>query len=318
MSTAYPGKKWEDEQNKVFHERCMEVYAAMLDNMDQGIGRIVASLKDKGQLDNTLIFYLQDNGACAEQFGFGQPNGPPDDDSTLHPMQPGEFQVNMVPQYTRDGKWVRRGFGVMPGPPDTYVGYAENWANASNTPFRMFKHWSQEGGISTPLIVHWPDGFEDRGVFRSQPGHLIDIMATCVDVSGAAYPEVYADSTIQPMEGRSLVPAFSDQVIEREAIYWEHEGNRAIRMGRWKLVNRPYSWPMHLDTLNQLSMDLWELYDLEADRTETNNLAPEYPERVEEMANMWQQWAERAGAVPKPPKNLGRGRQASNSRPVLN
>jgi len=275
----------------------MEVYAAMVDNMDQGIGRIVKTLEEKGKLDNTLIFFLQDNGACEELIGIEEKF-----DAERHakkerkPMQPDELQFRMFPDYTRDGKPLRMGIGVMPGPADTYIAYGLQWANASNTPFRLYKHWVHEGGISTPLIVHWPEGIRSKNEFRDQPGHLIDIMATCVDVAGADYPKEYKGKEIIPLEGRSLVPAFTDQSIEREALFWEHEGNRAIRVGKWKLVARAWTdSKFGRDDLNK-----WELYDLEDDRTETKNLVNKYPDRVKEMAALWESEAKRLGVLPWP------------------
>lgn len=291
---------WEETDLKEWHARCMEVYAAMVDNMDQGIGRIKASLKRNGQLENTLIFFLQDNGACAEQYGMWRELPEDIDEWPMQPMQPGELQYNMEPKVTRDGKPMRVGRGVMPGPADTYIGYDPLWANASNTPFRMFKHWSHEGGISTPLIVHWPNTIKSDGAFRQQPGHLIDIMATCVDIAGASYPEVFNDSAVYSMEGVSLVPAFQDQPLNREAIYWEHEGNRAIRMGDWKLVSKPYRKPRALDLVEKLPLEEWELYNLKDDRTETTDLADQYPEKVVEMSDKWMVWAKRALVIPKP------------------
>lgn len=295
---------WQEAELKEWHARCMEVYAAMVDNMDQGIGRIKASLKRNGQYENTLIFFLQDNGACAEQYGMWRELPEDIDEWPLQPMQPGELQYDMEPKVTRDGKPMRVGRGVMPGPADTYIGYDPLWANVSNTPFRMFKHWSHEGGISTPMIVHWPNAIKSDGAFRQQPGHLIDIMATCVDVAGASYPDVFNDSTIYGMEGVSLAPAFQDQPLDREAIYWEHEGNRAIRMGDWKLVSKPYRKPRALDLVEKLPLDEWELYNLGADRTETNDLADQFPEKVVEMSDKWMVWAKRALVIPKPtPRN---------------
>src|SRR5262245_13963634 len=189
------------------------------------------------------------------------------------------------PMQTRDGRWVRSGEGVMPGPPDTYVAYGRNWANVSNTPFREYKHWVHEGGISTPLIVHWPAGIKRRGELVKTPGHLIDIMATCVDVSGAAYPKEQNGEAIQPLEGKSLAPAFEDRTIDREAIYWEHEGNRAIRVGNWKLVAKGPA-------------GAWELYNIERDRTELSNLASNEPQRSEQMKSQWETWAKRANVLP--------------------
>jgi arylsulfatase len=294
-------EQWEFEENSEWHQRCMEVYAAMIDRMDKGIGQIINSLKKKGVLENTLIFFLQDNGGCAEQYGmFRDP--PTESYLKIHqPMAPEELQWDMVPKFTRDGLPLRIGRGVMPGPADTYVGYAAGWTNASNTPFRMYKHWIHEGGISTPLIIHWPKGFSSKGQFRNQPGHLIDIMTTCVDVADAQYPKMYNDNDIYPMEGKSLVPSFTNNPLNREAIYWEHEGNRAIRVGRWKLVSKADpSKPRKWDEIEELPNELWELYDIEADRSEVNNLVGKYPEKVIQLAEQWMVWAKRTKVIPKP------------------
>jgi arylsulfatase A-like enzyme len=302
MSPGYPADcEWEKTEMKEWHAQCMEVYAAMLDNMDQGIGRIIRELESQGKLENTVIFYLQDNGACAETYGFGREYIPPEGEVELHPMAPGELQTEMVPKYTRDGWPVRVGHGVIPGPADTFLGYAMEWANASNTPFRMFKHWSHEGGISTPLIVHWPAGIKARGEFRDQPSQLVDIMATCVALGGKIYPEEYEGNKIHPMAGGSLVPSFRDQPLDKEFLYWEHEGNRAIRKGKWKLVSRACRWPHDHEEHDVLPVRFWELYDLEADRTENHDLASQYPDMVKELSAKWQAWAEGASVVPKPP-----------------
>lgn len=293
---------WETSELKEWHAQCMEVYAAMIDNMDQGIGRIKESLQRNGQYDNTLIFFLQDNGACAEQFGMWRELPDDIDEWPLKPMAPGELQYKMVPDVTRDGKPLRIGRGVIPGPADTYIGYDPLWANASNTPFRMFKHWAHEGGISTPLIVHWPENITAHGELRNQPGQLMDIMATCVDVAGASYPETFDENDIYPLEGKSLTPAFENEEIERKALYWEHEGNRAIRIGNWKLVSKPNRKPREFDLVEELPVENWELYDLEDDRTETKNLAAQYPDRVKEMSSKWLEWAKRVLVIPKPEK----------------
>lgn len=245
---------WAGVADKAFESRCMEVYAAQVERMDQGVGRIVAALQQAGRLDNTLIFFLQDNGGCAEEIR----------------RAPGP-----------DGKH------PMPGAKDTWVSYGQSWANVSNTPFRYYKHFVHEGGISTPLIAHWPAGIRRRGELEHQPGHLIDIMATCLDVSGAEYPKELNGNPILPIEGRSLTPAFAGRAIEREAIYWEHEGNRAIRAGQWKLVARAPA-------------GAWELYDMEKDRTELHDLAEQQPERVKAMAAQWEAWARRAHVLPWP------------------
>lgn len=288
---------WEDEPMREWQERRMEVYAAMVDCMDRGIGRLLDTLRETGQYENTLIFFLQDNGGCAEEYGSRGPIRPdPSEEIELRPMGPDELQTRMQPEVTRDGRPVRTGKGVMPGPADTYIAYGKGWANASNTPFRLYKHWVHEGGIASPLIVHWPAGIGDRGELRHQPAHLIDIMATCVDAAGARYPETREGAVVHPMEGVSLRPAFYDLPPDREAIYWEHEGNRAVRSGQWKLVSRAQP----LMKVSPDEMDDWELYDLEADRTEMNNLAAEHPEKVRELSALWNAWAERAKALPWP------------------
>ena len=275
---------WEKVENKEWEARCMEVYAAMIDSMDRGIGRIVAELKKQGVFDNTLIFFLQDNGGCAEGMGRGKPRKPY---PKYEPMGPDELQPHIwPPMQTRDGRPVRVGPEVMPGPADTYIAYGRNWANVSNTPFRLYKHWVHEGGISTPLICHWPGHIKTPGSLCHEPGHLIDIMATCVDVSGATYPSTYKGHEIQPMEGVSLAPAFGGRGLGDRAIYWEHEGNRAVRRGKWKIVSKHPGG--------------WELYDMEADRTELHDLASTHPEKLNELKSLYEAWAKRCGVRPWP------------------
>jgi arylsulfatase len=161
------------------------------------------------------------------------------------------------------------------------------WANASNTPFRLYKHWVHEGGISTPLIAYWPGRIKEPGSITHQSGHLIDLMATCVDVGGARYPTTFNGQAITPLEGKSLGPVFEGRQREpHAALCWEHEGNRAARQGKWKLVSR-------FETGNA-----WELYDMEADRTEMNNLAAADPARVKELSAVWGAWAARVGVQP--------------------
>ncbi len=280
---------WRDEKDKAWHIRRMEVYAAMIDRMDQGIGRIVKKLSDEQLTENTLILFLADNGGCAEEYGSrGAVRPSPEQRAKLKPIKPTELQAAMQPPTTRSGSAVKTGKGVMPGPADTYIAYGKPWANVSNTPFRFYKHWVHEGGISSPLIVHWPKQVKRAGEFESQAGHLIDIMATCVDVAGAEYPKNRNGKRIKPMEGVSLVPAFAGEDLGRKAIYWEHEGNRAVRVGKWKLVAAG-------------EKGKWELYDLEKDRTERFNLAMEQPERTDEMAKFWEAYAKRANVFPLRP-----------------
>ncbi len=270
---------WE-KQDKSWEAACMEVYAAMVERMDKGIGQVVEELRKAGRLENTLILYLQDNGGCAEPMGRAgnknHPNIPRPASPTLPAMKPTDFAAaGSVPAQTREGYPVRMGNQVMPGPADTYVAYGRNWATVSNTPFREYKHWVHEGGISTPLIAHWPNGFSAKGELRSQPGHLIDIMATVKDLTGAQYP-----SNATPLVGKSLLNAFQNKPIEREALYWEHEGNRAVRQGDWKLAAK--------------HQGDWELYDISTDRVEANNQAAKHPEKVRELAALYEDWAKRS------------------------
>jgi len=263
---------WDEAPHQEWQERRMEVYAAQVDRMDQGIGRVVAALEETNQIDNTLIIFLADNGACAEEFAAeAQP---------LPANYPGGTAL------TRDGRTILRGNDptVTPGAEDTYQSYGVTWANLSNTPFREYKHWVHEGGIATPLIAHWPSVIDDGGALRHEPGQLTDIMATCLDVAGADYPTQFNGNDIVPLEGTSLLPIFHDQPNHKEALIWEHEGNKAIRRGRWKLVCK---YPGD-----------WELYDLVENRTETNDLAEEHPEIVDELGAMHDAWAERCGVKP--------------------
>jgi arylsulfatase len=238
---------WDAAEDKDGWDLRMAVYAAQIYRMDRGIGRLVDKLRERGALDNTLILFLCDNGGCAEENIGGEVPG-------------------------------------APGPADSFTSYRTPWANASNTPFRLYKHWVHEGGIASPLVAHWPARIKSRGRLESEPAHLIDIMATAVDVGGAKYPESHRGKPVLPMEGRSLAPVFDGRSQGQRALYWEHEGNRAVREGNWKLVSR--------------HPGAWELYDLAADRTEMDNLAPRDPQRVERMAAMYQAWADRVGAAP--------------------
>jgi arylsulfatase len=263
---------WEDASDKAWQERRMEVYAAQIDRMDQGIGRIVAALKQTNQIDNTLILFLADNGACAEEFA---PKAKP-----LSTNNPAGIT------HTRDGKTILVGNdpSIMPGSEDTYQSYGIPWANLSNTPFREYKHWVHEGGISTPLIAHWPSVIDQVGTLRHDPGQLTDIMATCLDVADAEYPAQLNGNDIVPLEGTSLAPIFHGQHNYKEALIWEHEGNKAVRQGHWKLVCK---YPGD-----------WELYDLVANRTETNDVAVQHPDVVKELRSIYDAWAERCGVKP--------------------
>jgi len=246
---------WEDvpDEKKDELDYRMAIYAAQIDCMDQNIGRLIRALEQLGELDNTLIMFFVDNGACAEE----------DDENECYGGGPAE-QLGSKKGY--------------------FLTYGRAWANASNTPYRRYKHWVHEGGIATPLIVHWPERVKDGGAFRHQPAHLIDLMATCLDVGKAEYPTSYNGHSIKPLEGVSLVPAFDDKPLDREAIYFEHEGNRAVRMGKWKLV--------------AAHREPWRLYDMDADRTETRDLSGQYGDRRAKMIGMYEKWAERCGVLP--------------------
>jgi arylsulfatase len=295
---------WEKVENKEWEARCMEVYAAMVDCMDQGIGRLVEALKKNGQYHNTLILFLQDNGGCAEGMGRSGPYTARAETPTLPALTKEYLQPDMIPKQTREGFPVRQGAGVMPGGADTYVGYGRDWANVSNTPFREYKHFEHEGGISTPLIAHWPAVMQSGGLRSTLPGglvstpaHLIDLMATCVDLAGAQYPKQHRGKPVIPMEGVSLVPALSGKTFSRaNPLFWEHEGNRAVRVGEWKLVSK--------------HSGAWELYNMSADRTEMNDVALQHPERLVEMEAQWNEWAARVGVVPWP---LGAGTPRKNA-----
>jgi arylsulfatase len=239
-----------EEQDRFDH--LMAVYAACVSRIDRSIGDLVAGLEHRDLLDDTLILFLSDNGGNAESGPAGRNAGDP----------------------TRPGS-------------NWFCG--ESWAYLQNTPFRRYKHFNHEGGIATPLIAHWPAGIRAKNELRHQPAHLIDVMATCVDLSGATYPTERDGRPVQPLEGRSLAPAFRDEPIVRQALYWEHEGNAAVRVGDWKLVRQGRN-------------GAWELYDLKTDRTETRDRAPEQPERVQELAALWDAWARRAQVIPYPPE----------------
>ena len=246
-------KVWKDhtpeEQDRFDH--LMAVYAATVHRMDKAIGDLVSGLKERGVLENTLILFMSDNGGNAESGPNGRTKGDPSQAAS-----------------------------------DWFCG--ESWAFLQNAPFRKYKHYNHEGGIATPLIAHWPAGIEARNELRHTPSHLIDIMATCVDVSGASYPKEHHGHVITPMEGTSLKPLLvssSEGLPVSRTLFWEHEGNAAVRHGDLKLVRTGRN-------------GLWELYDLKADRTEQHNLADAQPDKVKALAAEWQTWAERAHVLP--------------------
>lgn len=258
---------WEDEAHPAWQARRMEVYAAQITRMDRGIGRLLALLDESGAADNTLVLFQIDNGACHVEYG---------------PDRTGEF----LHERTRDGRPIRPGNvpGVMPGPEDTFQSYGYGWANASNTPYRLYKQHDHEGGIVSPLIARWPAAIRDPGGITGQLAHVIDLSPTCLDAAGAAQPSEFQGRRVHPPDGRSLLSVLEGGDREPpEALYWRWNHGRAVRRGRWKLVSAR-DGP-------------WELYDIEADGTELRDLAGSDPGRVAAMERLWQDWK----AGPGPP-----------------
>jgi arylsulfatase len=238
---------WESVTNKEEWDLAMAVYAAMVDRMDQNIGRVLRKVQELGEEENTLVLFLSDNGACAE-----------------------------INNQTPD---------IPPGTMDSYRTYDVAWANAGDTPFRKFKRWTHEGGICTPLVVRWPQAIKQASICRA-PGHVMDLMPTFCQLAGVDYPQQWKDYDVTPCEGKSLVPLFRGENRQpHELLCWEYNGKKAVRSGQWKLVGTGEP----TDTGN------WALYDLDADRTEVNNVAQQHPRLVERFSNAWQGWAERTG-----------------------
>lgn len=252
---------WEklNDKQKQFQATKMAIHAAMVDRIDVEVGRIIDQLKSMDAFDNTLIFFASDNGASAEI---------------------------MVRNGGHDPE-------ALPGSEDSYLCLGPGFSNACNTPFRRHKTWVHEGGISSPLIVHWPSGFQAKGQLRSTPGHVVDILPTILDVAGIDRPQSFEGEALPPAHGRSLVPAFSkDVTIERECIWWMHENNFAIRVGDWKLVSA------NIDRdPSEPKQPVWELYNLSEDRSEMNNLAGQFPDKVKQLRAIWQREFEKVKAM---------------------
>jgi len=240
---------WE-EADQAFEDLRMAVYAAMIDCVDQNIGRLLETLETTGEADNTVIMFLSDNGGCAEEPGGRNPE-------------------------------LRN-----PGPRDDYVAVGPAWGWAQNTPFRRYKVWMHEGGITTPFITWWP-GKIPADTITNEAGHIIDVLPTLADFAGTTYPETYNGHEILPLDGLSLVPVLEGKSrAGHEQLYWDYNGNRAIRSGKWKLV-----WDKLIKE--------WELYDFSQDRTETQNLADQYPEKVQTLAKDWEMWGNKTGVATK-------------------
>jgi arylsulfatase len=253
----------------------MAIHAAMVDRMDREIGRVLDQVRRSGQWENTIIFFASDNGASAERLVRGDGHDP----------------------------------AAPPGSARSFLCIEPPWANLANTPLRKSKIFTHEGGIATPLIVHWPAGVTAHGGLRHTPGHFVDIVPTLLELTGTAAPSSWNGEARPPLAGRSLVPALAGDVpIERDAIYFHHQGNRGLRVGDWKIVASGPDAP-------------WELYDLAADRCESHDLAAEQPQRVKELAALW---AERddlyhkqgasGGDLPDPGKGKGRARAKAKAK----
>jgi arylsulfatase A-like enzyme len=249
-----------DEAKRKDYALRMAVYAAQIDRMDQNVGKLVRFLKEKGQFDNTLIFFLSDNGACAE--GGVDPKG------------------DIVDINKRNAS--------------ENISYGVGWANVSSTPYRLYKHFAHQGGTATPFIIHWPNRVQPRTEWYREPAQLIDVMPTLVELTGAIYPKSLDGHDVLLGEGVSLVPAFDGkQLARKDPLFMEHEGNAFIRDGDWKLVGRAVA------PTKGVQPDKWELYNLKTDGTEMNNLAETEKDRATTMAARWDAWSKRVGVYPK-------------------
>lgn len=251
-------------------DRQMAVYTAQIDNMDQNLGRIINHLKAIGEYENTIIMYLQDNGACTESIGKNDDN--------------------------------------LPGTAESYIAYGLPWANLSNTPFRMYKHFVHEGGISTPFIFNWPAQMNKKvkgSIQKNISGHLIDIVPTCLEAAG-----VSKDKLPNSLEGISLLPLIKGKEVNKRTLFWEHEGNRAIREGDWKLVSRyadDYRFFKSWGWTKEPRKKEWELYNIAEDRWELHDVSGVNPKKVTEMIKEYEQWFNRVKAIDR--KELIKGRK---------
>jgi len=258
--------RWDQETNPDWEASKMATYAAMVDRMDQSIGTLVSALKRLDQFENTLILFLSDNGGCAE---FMAEDG----------------WAQFYPETTHDGRKITMGNvpGLRPGNAQTFQSYDKPWANVSNAPFRLFKHYVHEGGISTPLVAHWPNGIGPRSTAHTAC-HVVDILPTILQVTGAPYLKELDGHEIQSCQGESLMDLLQDRQWERhQPIFFEHEGNAAIRLGQFKLV--------------RLHGQDWELYDIETDRTELHDLIHGEAQRAQQMIRQYQDWADKSGVM---------------------
>lgn len=267
-------QNWAENPTKEWDAQAMAVHAAMIDRMDQGIGRIIDALKKTGKLDNTLIVFLSDNGASAENCAA---YGPGFD-------RPSQTRTGTPITYATKKE-------VMPGPQTAYTSIGAAWANVANTPYQYAKAESYEGGIHTPMIAFWPKGITaKKGSFSNQVGHVMDFMKTFTEISGARYPLVYKGKKITPTTGLSLTPSFRGENSKGHYnLFNEHFGARYVRSGNWKLTS--------------LSNDsTWHLYNLANDKSEIHNVAAQNPDQVKRLQKLWQDWANNNQVFPKPGK----------------
>ncbi|MFW6171368.1 MAG: arylsulfatase, partial [Planctomycetota bacterium] len=287
IANGFPGQPnpaWDalDQDRQHDLARRMAVYAAMVESVDDGVGRILQQLESTGDLANTLVLFLSDNGACYEWGPFGF-DGPSRQGNTTLRTADNLRQI---------------------GAPGTHQSYGSGWANLGNTPLQLYKHFTHEGGIRTPLIAHWPNGIGSPDTWIRDPVHVMDILPTLLEVTGATYPSELRGNAILPTEGTSLIPAMRDGRLPERTIGFDHQGARGLRKGDWKLV-----WS------KRMPHDIdWELYNLAEDCCETRDLAAEHPDRVKTMAAEWEQWARRVQVIHEPPAGTDAPQAAKAAR----
>lgn len=264
---------WENEPDREWQVQRMQTYAAQVTEMDTAIGRVLEQIQANGEWDNTIIIFMSDNGACAEALPFNE-------------FERFRRADNLVRRTTRDGRPVKLGNDptVPPGGEDTYASYGKGWANVSNTPFRMYKRWTHEGGVAAPFIFHWPAGDLADGQVLTNAFQLVNVAPTIYEATGAAYPSDRHGIELPPLPADSMLSALRGGDAENPQMWWEHLGNAAITRGHWKLV-REYDWD-------------WELYDLSVDRNELVDVSAQHPDIVKALSDEWQRLAYLRGVIP--------------------
>lgn len=262
--------EWSNIKNKDMHAHRMQTFAAQIDRMDQGIGKIIDKLKQEGEFDNTLIMFMSDNGASREEYN----------PKSMFVQNAMKEVTEIRKKYIADNQKTGKEAII-----NHEISYGRAWANLSNTPFRKYKKWGHQGGSATPFIAHWPNGIKGKNIFKEEITSVIDVMPTVVEVSKSTYPSEYNGHKIPAMEGKSLFPIFKNEKFRRNEWFMEHGSNKAYRKGNWKV------------TFSRDKGDReWELYNLKKDPTELNNLAAKKSEKLEEMISVWKKWATRVKA----------------------